>query len=306
MDRSTGFPRDFRRSKYADETRRAAPVRITNISSFPINSHQPFTQFKATLRRGRHFTSGMMIPIKMYCPRPSSDLVIQLARRSSQLRGMQSCTGFAVTRDLLLTNWHCGPTLVPSGDGIKEIPDLFWPDDMCKRVLIDFSWDDDRISRDFKCDTVVERNQELDDPRLPIAPVSASSALKPVRLATARPSSDSQVSIIHHPLAEQKRISRECPLGPNLSRASWRGDIPATEFQHLCDTEGGSSGAPVFDETGAVVGLHHLGFDRDRDTCELLPNTPKVNKAVWIDAIVADLKKGGSVHAIPRPPRHCQ
>lgn len=214
---------------------------------------------------------------------------------------MQSCTGFAVTRDLLLTNWHCGPTLVPSGDGLKEIPDLFWSNDMCRRVLIDFSWDDDRISRDFECDAVVERNQELDYALLRIAPVSASSALKPVRLATARPGSDSRVSIIHHPLAEQKRVSRECPLGPNLSRASWRGDIPATEFEHLCDTEGGSSGAPVFDETGAVVGLHHLGFDRDRVTCELLPNIPKVNKAVWIDFIVADLKKKGVTLSLDRP-----
>ena len=33
-----------------------------------------------------------------------------------------------------------------------------------------------------------------------------------------------------------------------------------TDFTHTCDSAGGSSGAPVFDAEGHLVGLHHYGF----------------------------------------------
>jgi hypothetical protein len=72
-------------------------------------------------------------------------------------------------------------------------------------------------------------------------------------------------------------------------RSSWRprtdGGPTDTDFTHNCDTEGGSSGAPIFTEQGALVGIHHLGFDKLSDgTCD------KKNKGVHIGGILDHLK----------------
>jgi hypothetical protein len=93
------------------------------------------------------------------------------------------------------------------------------------------------------------------------------------------------VGVIHHPEAHQKRISLNCPI-VDVAVAGWRG-TPDQRFTHQCDTEGGSSGAPVFDVNGDVVGLHHHGFAINPQTCSA---DDKLNKAVRIDAIVAWLK----------------
>jgi V8-like Glu-specific endopeptidase len=66
----------------------------------------------------------------------------------------------------------------------------------------------------------------------------------------------------------------------------WRNG-KATEFTHDCDSERGSSGSPVFNDAGQLVGLHHLGFDIDPQTCE---QKDRENKAVRVDAILADIK----------------
>lgn len=55
----------------------------------------------------------------------------------------------------------------------------------------------------------------------------------------------------------------------------------------MCDSEAGSSGAPLFDDSGALVALHHLGFEVDH---QCRPIEPRVNKAVSIQAILADLQ----------------
>ncbi len=55
-----------------------------------------------------------------------------------------------------------------------------------------------------------------------------------------------------------------------------------TDFEHRCDTLGGSSGSPVLDRASLnVVGLHHLGF--------LEGDTP-VNRAVLIADVLAKIR----------------
>src|SRR5262249_31995994 len=89
------------------------------------------------------------------------------------------------------------------------------------------------------------------------------------------------------PLSEPKMISSSCKIGPNMNRQSWLGSKQGSDFEHSCDTEGGSSGAPVFDEQYSLIGLHHHGFDLDAATCE---PKDKVNKAVRVQAILDQLK----------------
>src|SRR5690606_35235789 len=55
-----------------------------------------------------------------------------------------TCSGVVVAPGLLMTNWHCGGT-APMLDG------EYWKESICKRMLIDVSWDDDERSQEFEC-----------------------------------------------------------------------------------------------------------------------------------------------------------
>ena len=84
----------------------------------------------------------------------------------------------------------------------------------------------------------------------------------------------------------QKQITLHCAL-QGWPVKGWTSTAPAVDFTHDCDSEGGSSGAPVFDAAGRIVGLHHYGHNVDPATCR---DTDAVNKAVRIDQIIDFLK----------------
>jgi hypothetical protein len=196
-----------------------------------------------------------------------------------------TCSGIALPPDLLLTNWHCGPRMNAAGD---DILGAFWSPSICARTLVDLSWDNDELSREFTCHDVLAKSQDLDYALLRIRPIDGSPAIGAVAIDTSRRAFTA--SLIHHPAASQKVISEGCRI---LDRAlpSAVERMPATGFSHDCDSEHGSSGAPVFDNQGALIGLHHLGFEK-------IPETGKCdnrNKAIWIDAILGDLKRKQSI-----------
>ncbi len=199
-----------------------------------------------------------------------------------------ACTGVAVARDLILTNWHCAPTWIATTAGVVEVPEQFWTDEHCSNTIVDFSWDDDSVSRDFSCTEVVEKDEYLDYALLRIAPDGRDRAVRIARLRSTPRAEDGSLTLVHHPLADRKQITVDCQFGQRKARNSWRGNRLQTEFEHICDSEAGSSGAPIFDSEGFVIGLHHLGFDRHKHTCMPIDS---VNKAVWIDAIIEDLRE---------------
>ena len=62
------------------------------------------------------------------------------------------------------------------------------------------------------------------------------------------------VFIVQHPNGERKQISYvNCAIETMLVDGS-------RDFTHTCDTVGGSSGSPVFNRQGKLVGMHHFGF----------------------------------------------
>jgi V8-like Glu-specific endopeptidase len=63
--------------------------------------------------------------------------------------------------------------------------------------------------------------------------------------------------VIQHPGGEPKQVSF---IACEAIQDPVDGRGPETDFTHTCDTAGGSSGAPVFDLQGRLVGLHHYGF----------------------------------------------
>jgi hypothetical protein len=192
-----------------------------------------------------------------------------------------SCSGVALPPDMFLTNWHCGPVF---GVNRSKIVERFWEQPICDRTVVDLSWDDDQISREFICERLLAKSQELDYALLRIRSIEGMSAIGQVRMRTGR--NASQVFMVHHPMSEKKKISENCPV--ELPANSGVSEI----FFHHCDSETGSSGAPLFDSDRRLVGIHYSGFEKDPATGQC----DKRNKAVWMDEVLADLEKqaGGS------------
>jgi hypothetical protein len=91
------------------------------------------------------------------------------------------------------------------------------------------------------------------------------------------------LQIIHHPLSRIKHLTEQrCEvLDPDFP-GRYSG-AKGVRFSHSCDTEGGSSGAPVFDRDWNVVGLHHAGHLNADRTCD------GKNKAIKIGRILDSL-----------------
>jgi V8-like Glu-specific endopeptidase len=110
----------------------------------------------------------------------------------------------------------------------------------------------------YECEQVVagKNSYELD---FALLNLHGNAATKWGKLALEHtdPIIDRPLFIVQHPGGQPKMISKtNCTAKavPVSGRAS------ETDFTHTCDTVGGSSGSPVFNEAGQVIGLHHYGF----------------------------------------------
>lgn len=174
-----------------------------------------------------------------------------------------ACSGAAIAADLFLTNWHC----------ISGLPDRT-PASL-QNLFIDMSWDEDALSRDYQVVSVEAFSKKLDFAILRVRPLPGSGPLVAAPLAAGAPAAG-PVRVVHHPEALPKRLSfRGCGI-----TALEHPSPGAPYVAHTCDTEAGSSGAPLFDSSGAIVGLHYCGFTA----------AERVNRAVRTDRILAWLR----------------
>lgn len=171
-----------------------------------------------------------------------------------------ACSGVAVGTDLFMTNWHCGAA---ASAGSRE--SAYWTAPIRASTIVDMSWDDDETSNEYRVADLVAAEPDLDVAILRMVPLGGSAPLRPVRINPSLPA-DNTVSLIHHPEAERKLVSPRCKI-VDQGYPNWRAQVANVDFTHKCDTEAGSSGAPVFNDQGDVVGLHHLGFTYDSATC---------------------------------------
>ena len=148
-------------------------------------------------------------------------------------------TGFRISENLVLTNHHV----------------LFPKKRLATQVRADFGFDVDPDGKSLGVasllgDAATIVGEEADDwavvkvqGMLPDWPALSLDAAK-------APAVGDATYILQHPGGQQKR------LGYVRNTIS---DVAPGVIRYLTDTEPGSSGAPVFDESGLVIGLHHAG-----------------------------------------------
>jgi hypothetical protein len=179
-------------------------------------------------------------------------------------------SGFRIARDLLLTNWH---VLHDPHDGTQATA-----------VTAEFGYEDDGhggalAPTVIPCDVDSIETDKADDwaviqPKQPLV-----DAWPIVRLSSAvAPIPQTPAYIVQHPRGERKR------LGFVRNQVSTFDD---RVIHYLTDTERGSSGSPVFDDQGALIGLHHAG-----GTPQLVVGKPPLtkNEGIRIPRIIAGLK----------------
>ena len=176
------------------------------------------------------------------------------------------CSGFMISRDLLMTNNHC----------IKTNSEMI-------SALIDFDYDEVGAKQSgSRLKELILTNSDLDFSLLRLRdPIGPDRGF--LKLAAVKPSTKQSLIIVQHPGGEPKQVSRQdCIVeNPEMTGISPQN----TDFSHLCDTRGGSSGSPVIDNSSQiflVVGIHHLGFDPSSSSL--------VNRAVRMGLILEEIR----------------
>jgi hypothetical protein len=153
------------------------------------------------------------------------------------------CSGFLIGDDMLVTNEHCVADQTT-----------------CLSTKIIFGFVYNNIGQtpgleQYDCQSVMAVDVPLD---IAVLKIAQKPGLRWGTLALADEDvlPDQKLFVLQHPLGEAKQISEVgCavfePVSPGRSGPS--------DFAHLCDTLGGSSGSPVFNAAGEVAGLHHWG-----------------------------------------------
>ena len=182
-----------------------------------------------------------------------------ITRSRSNPNLFHTCTGFLVGPDLFMTNHHC----IHDADGLLSLDGMY--------IFMDYYQE---LSEDATRGGVTARVSEVlraDAPKdyallklnTPIGDTYGWLELD----TTTRPNTTQSVKLISHPGGRSKEIVRN-----NSGIVAVPSLIVRYPFllAYLADSEGGSSGSPVFlrDGTG-VIGIHHSAWS-DRTTGEPL------------------------------------
>jgi V8-like Glu-specific endopeptidase len=154
------------------------------------------------------------------------------------------CTGFLVTPRLMLTNEHC-----LSSEREAQSAEL------------DFDYDRESAhAQTVRVKTLVRASVGLDYALVELESATKRTPLTMAAIGLAKSAGDKPPTlvIVQHPSGKIKHASI-------VDCITLVVDVPGltsspTDFEHRCDTEGGSSGSPVHQlPSGFVVGLHHWG-----------------------------------------------
>jgi hypothetical protein len=179
-------------------------------------------------------------------------------------------TGFRISDDRLLTNWH---VVHFGGDAISVDAEFGFEDDGSGGGL---------PSTAFSCDvSTIVGDANLDWAVIRVA-APLPETIPTISLAqAATPLVGSPAFIVQHPGGERKRI------GYVRNQVT---EVTDQVMQYLTDTQAGSSGSPVLDGDCRLIGLHHAG-GRPQEVAGRPPL--RKNEGVRIPPIVAALTQHG-------------
>lgn len=153
------------------------------------------------------------------------------------------CTAWLVSREYILTNYHCFLSKTGRRLSIKDA-----------RFRLGYLFQRTEPGDDFPVSPEpLESNESLDYAILRVDGDPADKyAIVP--WAASDPSPGEELLAIHHPLGKPLRVTRR------FCRVVTRSAVTDVDFRHRCDTMPGSSGAPIFSELSHMaVGLHYQG-----------------------------------------------
>ena len=164
----------------------------------------------------------------------------------------RTCTGFLIEPDLMLTNEHC----------IRSV-------ETCRTMTAIFGYQRDAEDRlamgpQRRCTGYAAHQSSFDLDVTAVrlsAPPGAEFGVVDIPDPPVEPTGP--LIIIQHPGDLPKHVSvLECAMiaSPVSGRA------PNSDFTHTCDTAQGSSGAPILNAAGQLVGVHHFGFEEAPDS----------------------------------------
>jgi S1-C subfamily serine protease len=265
-----------------DSKSRASPVQSLFYQAMPENSVPFYSTKSATPDWSDVYNQadGAGGRVEEFEKRQAEPVGMFITAEGNNLDGVATwtCSGVLVADRpglLFLTNDHCG--------GLSEPR---WSSSVCLgNGIVDFSWDGDAVSRQHHCLEVLKRSSVLDLALLRLASASSDDAAPLPANFAINVNQGEPIAVIHHPSSETKKISRNCVA--QITDVS--GTVnEVNDFAYDCDTEAGSSGAPVFNAEGEVIGIHHTGHEKTAaGQCD------RLNKAVRLERIREFLREAG-------------
>ena len=197
-------------------------------------------------------------------------------------KALVTCTATIVSKDLLLTNYHCIPG--KNGKIIKA------------SLLLDYENSDGSGTTRIPVEPTSLEGDATLDYSLARLKSPVPETIKPLTFDGLSVKPRQQLLMIHHPAGQVKKMSRfQC-------RASKSTLGKGPTLRHICESLPGSSGGILFNTATGAVGLHHSGgldkndpnsFNKGTLLSQLLTKSPTLK------TIAGDKPNGGNIAKKP-------
>ncbi len=201
-------------------------------------------------------------------------------------------TGFMVSKNLMLTNWHVFKTIEDVGDSEVQ---FFYELDILGNPGTP-------VSFKINAEIFFHSNKELDYCLVAISPsdISGKVNLDDIGYIFLDPAlgklgneEEEALNIIHHPDGDFMQLSIRENLFVKITPIS---------IWYKTDTAPGSSGSPVFNDQWQVVALHHMGVGRKNEAGDYIDRNgkiiPMINGKIDASKVVWDANEGIRISVI--------
>lgn len=195
------------------------------------------------------------------------------ARMSSGKPALYLGTGWLLTKELLITNHH----VIRARENNEPGPTATEFEHQAKSAVAEFDFNSESVSgTDVNLSELVAADKDLD---YAVFRLTLQDSRKPLCLSSEKitidPAAVEVVNIIQHPLGHAKKVA---------IRNNHIYDTPYPSVRYFTDTEGGSSGSPVFNDNWEVIALHRA-YNLVDNVSYMGQHTAWINEGVQMHAI---------------------